>query len=111
MKFIMAQNNNNNSNDLLVPEAQNALQQMKLEIAAELGIENYDGIDKGALSARDNGRIGGEMTRRLVAMAQAQLTGQPEVTSSTITGEERDYNQVESYVVDATNIENSEFLQ
>lgn len=65
--------NNNNRNDLLVPQSENILNQMKLEIAREFGIENYDAIDKGSLSARDNGRIGGEMTRRLVALAQKQL--------------------------------------
>lgn len=68
--------NNNNRNDLLVPGSENVLNQMKLEIAAELGLQNYDQMDKGALSARDNGRIGGEMTKRLVALAQKQLAEQ-----------------------------------
>ena len=44
----MANNTNNNtSNKILVPEARQALNQMKLEIASELGLANYDNIDKG----------------------------------------------------------------
>ena len=42
-------------------QIQNKLQQMKLEIAAEFGLENYDSIDKGELSSRMNGKIGGKL--------------------------------------------------
>lgn len=62
-----------NNNKIVVPEAKQALNQMKLEIASELGISNYDRIDKGNLSARENGSIGGEMTKRLVSLAQEQM--------------------------------------
>lgn len=41
---------------------------MKTEIAGELGIANYDSVDKGNLTARQNGYIGSYMTRRLVEM-------------------------------------------
>ena len=51
----------------------NKLQQMKLEIAAEFGLENYDSIDKGELSSRMNGKIGGEMTKRLIELGKMQL--------------------------------------
>lgn len=49
------------------------LNRMKCEIAAEFGIPDYDKIDKGELSARINGKIGGEMVRRLVEMGKRQL--------------------------------------
>ena len=62
-----------NNNKIVVPEAKQALNQMKLEIASELGISNYDGIDKGNLSARENGSVGGEMTKRLISLAQEQM--------------------------------------
>lgn len=52
---------------------QEKLYQMKLEIATEFGIENYDVIDKGELSARTNGKIGGEMTKRLIELGKMQL--------------------------------------
>ena len=63
-----------NSNKIVVPEARQALNQMKLEIANELGITNYDNIDKGNLSSRINGYVGGYMVKKLVENAQRQLT-------------------------------------
>ena len=57
-----------------VPEAKNALNSMKLEIANEVGIANYDTIDKGNLTARQNGYVGGNMTKKLVEMAEQQLS-------------------------------------
>lgn len=69
----MAKNNNNNK--ILVPEARQALDQMKLEIASELGLSNYNSIDKGNLPSRQNGYVGGYMTKKLVEMAQQNLGG------------------------------------
>ncbi len=63
-----------NKNQIIVPEARHALNQMKLEIAKELGLPNYDKIDKGNLMSRQNGYVGGLMTRRLVEMAQEQMS-------------------------------------
>ena len=65
----------NNNNKIVVPEARQALNQMKLEIANELGITNYDNIDKGELPSRMNGYVGGYMVKRLVESAQNQLAG------------------------------------
>ncbi len=59
------------SNKLLVPGAKTALEQMKLEIAREMGITL--GADT---SSRLNGSVGGEMVRRLVAIAQEQMSAQ-----------------------------------
>lgn len=67
--------NKRNSNKLVVPEAKAALDQMKLEIANELGLSNYNSMDKGNLTSRENGYVGGNMTRNLVQMAQNQLAG------------------------------------
>ena len=38
---------NSNSNKIVVPEARQALSQMKTEIASELGLSNYESMDKG----------------------------------------------------------------
>ena len=46
---------NNNNNQKVVPQAKQALNQMKLEIANELGMANYQQMDKGNLTARENG--------------------------------------------------------
>ncbi|RKD26649.1 alpha/beta-type small acid-soluble spore protein [Caminicella sporogenes] len=62
-------------NKKVVPEAKAALNQMKYEIANELGLSNYQTIDKGNLTARQNGYVGGYMTKRLVEMAEKQLSG------------------------------------
>ena len=67
----MANSNNSSSNKLRVPGAQQALDQMKYEIAQEFGVQ------LGAeASARANGSVGGEITKRLVQMAEQQLRGQ-----------------------------------
>ena len=55
--------------------AKNGLNNMKTEIANELGLSNYDTMDKGNLTARQNGYVGGYMTKKLVEMAQQQLAG------------------------------------
>ena len=65
----------NNSTNPVKPSAKNGLNNMKTEIANELGISNYDSMDKGNLTARQNGYVGGYMTRRLVEMAEQQLSG------------------------------------
>ena len=66
---------NNNNNTKVVPEAKAALNQMKLEIASELGMSNYQQVDKGNLTARENGYVGGYMTKKLVEMAEQQMAG------------------------------------
>ena len=67
--------NNNNNNQKVVPQAKQALNQMKLEIANELGMSNYQQMDKGNLTARENGYVGGYMTKKLVEMAEQQIAG------------------------------------
>ncbi|MGC4378040.1 alpha/beta-type small acid-soluble spore protein [Fictibacillus sp. Mic-4] len=59
-----------NNNQLLVPGVEQALDQMKNEIASEFGVQL--GADT---TSRANGSVGGEITKRLVAMAQQQLGG------------------------------------
>ena len=65
----------NNNNQKVVPQAKQALNQMKLEIANELGMSNYQQMDKGNLTARENGYVGGYMTKKLVEMAEQQMAG------------------------------------
>ena len=65
----------NTNNTKVVPEAKAALNQMKLEIANELGLANYESIDKGNLTDRQNGYVGGYMTKKLVEMAEQQMAG------------------------------------
>ncbi|HDX9636772.1 MULTISPECIES: alpha/beta-type small acid-soluble spore protein [Bacillus] len=62
---------NNNSNEILIAAATSAIEQMKYEIAQEFGVTL--GPDS---TSRANGSVGGEITKRLVRMAQEQLSGQ-----------------------------------
>ncbi|HWO74991.1 MAG TPA: alpha/beta-type small acid-soluble spore protein [Bacillus sp. (in: firmicutes)] len=66
----MAGQRSNNNNNLLVPGVQAALDQMKFEIAQEFGVQL--GPDT---TSRANGSVGGEITKRLVQMAEQQLGG------------------------------------
>lgn len=89
----MAKGSSRSSNKLMVPGAGKALDQMKYEIAAELGLPvgkhlatfgdtefaselgsiHSSSIPEdywGHLSTRDSGAVGGHITRRLVAQAQ-----------------------------------------
>lgn len=61
---------NNKSNKLAVPGVQQAVNQMKYEIAREFGVQL-----ESESSSRANGSVGGEITKRLVEMAQNQLKG------------------------------------
>ena len=59
------------------------LNQFKTEVANELGINNYEQIDKGQLTSRQNGYVGGNMTRKMVAFAeQAIVQGQTAAINS-----------------------------
>ncbi|MBL0388062.1 alpha/beta-type small acid-soluble spore protein [Tumebacillus sp. ITR2] len=62
--------NNGNRNDVLVNGAQQALDQMKYEIASEFGVNLG-----GETPSRLNGSVGGEITKRLVAYAEQALSG------------------------------------
>jgi len=64
-------NNGGSRNNLLVPQANQALDQLKYEIAAEFGVNL--GADT---TSRQNGSVGGEITKRLVSFAEQQLSRQ-----------------------------------
>ncbi|WP_068496921.1 alpha/beta-type small acid-soluble spore protein [Paenibacillus kribbensis] len=72
----MAQGNNGNSNNLVVNKASGALEQMKYEIAQELGISIPQDGYQGNMTSYENGSIGGYITKRLVTIAEQQLAGQ-----------------------------------
>ncbi len=70
----MAQNGNQSSQSQMVPEAKGALDNMKFEIARELGINLKQGYN-GDLSSRENGYVGGYMVKRLIEQAEKQMAG------------------------------------
>ena len=65
---------NSSSNRINVPEARQALSNMKYEIANEMGINLTKGYN-GNLSAKENGSIGGMTVKRMIEDYQRQASG------------------------------------
>lgn len=74
-----------NRNQLLVAGVANALNQFKNEVAAELGLHNYETMDKGWLASRQNGYVGGNVTKKMVAYAEAVMANQGTQAISSVT--------------------------
>jgi hypothetical protein len=64
---------NRSSNQPVKQGAESALNRFKMEVASEIGLANYDQIDKGNLTSRQNGYVGGNMTKKMVAFAEQAL--------------------------------------
>jgi hypothetical protein len=67
--------NNRSSNQLVVPQARAALQNLKMEAAQSLGVQVPSDGYYGNVTARDAGSLGGYITKKLVAIAEQQLSG------------------------------------
>ena len=63
-----------NSNRQLVPEAEEHLNKFKYEVANEVGVTLKDGYN-GNISARDAGKIGGNMVRKMIQQAENAMIG------------------------------------
>lgn len=61
----MSSNNNSGSRNL-IPEAKQGLNRLKNEVASEVGLQNYENINKADLTSKQNGSVGGEMVKRMV---------------------------------------------
>ena len=59
----------NSSNKKLVLEAMTALDKFKYEVASEVGVNLTDGYN-GDISARDAGRIGGNMVKKMIQQVE-----------------------------------------
>ena len=62
------------SNRTVVPEAKQALSNMKYEIANELGINLKQGYN-GDLPSRQAGYIGGYMVKKMIEQQERQMSG------------------------------------
>ena len=62
----------NSSNKKLVPEAMDALDKFKYEVASEVGVNLKDGYN-GDISARDAGKIGGQMVKKMIEQAERNM--------------------------------------
>ncbi len=61
------------SNEPAAPNASNFLNNFKYEVANELGINNYQTVDKGQLSSRENGYVGGYMVKKMIQYAEQNM--------------------------------------
>ena len=64
----------NNSNKKLVPEAMDALDKFKYEVASEVGVTVTDGYN-GDLTSRQNGSVGGYMVKKMIEQQEKQMAG------------------------------------
>ena len=65
--------NSNNSNRDEVPEAKDALNRFKQEVASALGVPLKEGYN-GDLTSRQAGSIGGEMVRKMIRSQEEKMS-------------------------------------
>ena len=62
-----------NNSRKVVPAAKDALNRFKYEVASEVGVNLNDGYN-GDISAKDAGKIGGQMVRKMIQQAEDNMT-------------------------------------
>jgi hypothetical protein len=62
------------NNQKVVPQATQALDRMKYEIASEVGVNLKEGYN-GDITAREAGKVGGTMVKRLIEQAERTMSG------------------------------------
>ena len=68
----MASNNESGTNRMEVPQAKEAMDKFKMEVASELGVPLKQGYN-GDLTSRQCGSVGGEMVKRMVEQYESGL--------------------------------------
>lgn len=58
-----------NKNRIEVPEAKNAMEKFKIEVASELGVD----LKSENLTARDAGKVGGNIVKKLIERAESEM--------------------------------------
>lgn len=64
----------NSNNKINVPEARQAMNRMKQEVATELGINLKQGYN-GDLTSKDAGSIGGTMVKKMIEDQERKMSG------------------------------------
>ena len=65
--------NNNGSNRMEVPNAKEAMNRFKMEVASELGVPLKQGYN-GDLTSKQTGSIGGEMVRQMIKRQEESMS-------------------------------------
>ena len=66
--------NNSSSNKTNVPEAKEAMNRMKMEVASELGVPLSNGYN-GNLTSYQNGSVGGYMVKKMIEEQEKKMAG------------------------------------
>lgn len=66
--------NNSGSNRMQVPEAREAMDRFKMEVASELNVPLTQGYN-GNLTSAQNGSVGGEMVRQMIKKQEESMSG------------------------------------
>ena len=61
-------------NRVEVPEAKDAMNRFKMEVAGELGVPLTNGYN-GNLTSAQNGSVGGEMVRKMIKRQEEAMAG------------------------------------
>ena len=67
-------NSSNSSNQMAVPQAKEAMNRFKQEVASEIGVPLKDGYN-GDLTSRQNGSVGGYMVKKMIEAQERQMSG------------------------------------
>ena len=65
---------NNNSSRMEVPQAKEAMDRFKMEVASELGVPLNSGGYNGDLTSAQNGSVGGEMVRQMIRRQEEEMS-------------------------------------
>ena len=65
---------NSGSNQVNVPEAKEAMDRFKMEVANELGVPLKNGYN-GDLTSYQNGSVGGYMVKKMIEVQERQMAG------------------------------------
>ena len=75
----MASSNSTGTSKMSVPEAKDAMNKFKMEVAKEIGVNLKDGYNGDLTSAQSGsigaGSIGGEMVRKMIKRQEEQMSG------------------------------------
>ncbi len=71
----MNSNNSGTTSRKAVPEARQALDQFKYEVANEIGVPLKQGYN-GDLTSAQNGYVGGYMVKKMIEAQERQMAGQ-----------------------------------
>lgn len=71
----MTNTNSTGTNNMAVPQAKEAMNRFKMEVASEMGVPLKQGYN-GDLTSAQNGSVGGEMVRQMIKKQEESMSGQ-----------------------------------